>query len=59
VRPALIVVNFAYQPGGRDGGVFFRKLPALRCFEAGAHPELAAFDPALERAADETVITKQ
>ena len=49
-RAAAIPVlhtNVRFQPGGRDGGVFFRKLPALRCFEAGAHPELAAFDPAL------------
>ena len=49
----------ATRPGGRDGGIFFRKLPALRCFEAGAHPELAAFDPALAPAPGETVITKQ
>src|SRR4051812_21632679 len=59
-RAAAIPVlhtNVSFQPGGRDGGVFFRKLPALRCFEAGAHPELAAFDPALVPAAGETVIT--
>jgi maleamate amidohydrolase len=55
----VLHTNVAYQPGGRDGGVFFRKLPALRCFEVGAQPELAAFDPALEPAAGETVITKQ
>jgi nicotinamidase-related amidase len=48
-----------YQPGGRDGGVFFRKVPALKCFEAGAHPELAAFAAGLEPVAGETVITKQ
>ena len=48
-----------FQPGGRDGGVFFRKLPALACFEAGRHPELAAFAEGLEPAAGETVITKQ
>jgi nicotinamidase-related amidase len=49
----------AYQPGGRDGGVFFRKVPALRCFELGVHPELAAFARGLEPAAGETVIRKQ
>jgi nicotinamidase-related amidase len=61
-RAAVIPVlhtNVRYQPGGRDGGVFFQKLPALSLFEAGAHPELAAFDPALEPAAGESVITKQ
>jgi nicotinamidase-related amidase len=48
-----------YQRGGRDGGVFFRKVPALACFEAGAHPELAAFAAGLEPLDGETVITKQ
>ena len=55
----VIHTNVAYQPGGRDGGVFFRKVPALRCFEAGAHPELAAFAEGLEPIAGETVISKQ
>ena len=48
-----------FQPGGRDGGVFFRKLPALSCFEAGRHPELAAFAEGLDPVAGETVVTKQ
>lgn len=48
-----------YQRGGRDGGVFFRKVPALACFEEGAHPELAAFAAGLEPAAGETVVLKQ
>jgi len=48
-----------YQPGGRDGGVFFRKVPALACFEDGARPELAAFAEGLEPAPGETVIMKQ
>ena len=55
----VIHTNVQYQPGGRDGGVFFRKVPALACFEAGAHPDLAAFAGGLEPAAGETVITKQ
>ena len=55
----VIHTNVQYQPGGRDGGVFFRKVPALACFEAGAHPDLAAFAEGLEPAAGETVITKQ
>ncbi len=55
----VVHTNVVYQPGGRDGGVFFRKVPALRCFEAGAHPELAAFADGLEPIAGETVISKQ
>ena len=55
----VLHTNLRYQAGGRDGGVFFRKLPALRCFEDGVSPELARFDPALEPLPGETVITKQ
>ena len=40
--------NVVYEPGGADGGVFFRKLPALASFERGRHPELAAFAEGLE-----------
>jgi nicotinamidase-related amidase len=58
-RIPVVHTNVQYQPGGRDGGVFFRKVPALRCFEAGAHPDLAAFAAGLEPIAGETVITKQ
>jgi nicotinamidase-related amidase len=55
----IVHTNVQYQPGGRDGGVFFRKLPALACFERGANPLLAAFVEGLEPAAGETIITKQ
>jgi nicotinamidase-related amidase len=55
----VVHTNVQYQPGGRDGGVFFRKVPALRCFETGAHPDLASFAAGLEPIAGETVITKQ
>jgi nicotinamidase-related amidase len=48
-----------YEPGGRNGGIFFRKVPALRCFERGAHPEWCAFGSGLEPAPEETVIGKQ
>jgi nicotinamidase-related amidase len=58
-RVPVLHTNVHYQPGGRDGGVFFRKVPALACFEAGAHPDLAAFAVGLEPIAGETVITKQ
>lgn len=55
----IVHTNVAFQPGGRDGGVFFRKVPALACFEVGRAPELAAFATGLEPIAGETVITKQ
>lgn len=55
----VVHTNVAFQPGGRDGGVFFRKVPALACFEVGRSPELAAFAAGLEPIAGETVITKQ
>ena len=55
----VLHTNVRFQAGGRDGGVFFRKLPALGCFADGADPELSRFDQALEPAVGETVITKQ
>ena len=55
----VLHTNVRFQAGGRDGGVFFRKLPALACFEDGVRPDLTRFDPALEPQAGETVITKQ
>mgnify|MGYP001119435409 CR=1 FL=1 len=55
----VVHTGVRYQRGGRDGGVFFRKVPALACFEAGADPELAAFAAGLEPAPGETVIMKQ
>lgn len=58
-RIPVVHTNVAYTPGGRDGGVFFRKVPALACFERGRRPDLAAFAEGLEPAADEIVLTKQ
>lgn len=53
----VIHTEVRYQKGGRDGGVFYRKVPALACFERG-NP---LGDPVagLEPAEGETVITKQ
>lgn len=51
--------NVVYEPGGADGGVFFRKLPALASFERGRHPELAAFAEGLEPLPGEPVFSKQ
>lgn len=46
-----------YQPGGADGGVFYRKIAALKVFDAG-NP-LGDFEPPLLPEAGEAVITKQ
>lgn len=58
-RIPIIHTNVAYQPGGRDGGVFTRKLPALGVFESGRHPEYASFAAGVEPGPGETLITKQ
>lgn len=56
----IVHTNVAFQPGGRNGGVFFRKVGALQCFAAdSAHPERAEFAVGLEPSAGETLITKQ
>lgn len=46
-----------YVPGGADGGLFYKKVAALRCFDRG-NP-LADPPPALRPAEGEVVITKQ
>lgn len=46
-----------YRPDGLDGGVFFRKIPALKSFCTG-NP-LAETAPRLAARADEPMITKQ
>lgn len=59
-RKAGVPVFFtrvAYDAQGRDGGLFFRKVPALRSFVPGS--PLGAFVEGLEPLADETVVTKQ
>lgn len=46
-----------YEPGGGDGGVFYRKLPALAAFDRGS--PLGAFPAVLTPRPDETIITKR
>ena len=46
-----------YQLGGADGGVFFRKIAALKVFETGS--PLGNFESPLEPRPGEAVITKQ
>jgi maleamate amidohydrolase len=53
----VLHTNVAFTPGGVDGGVFFRKVRALRAFERGS--PMGAFAEGLEPLPDEPVITKQ
>ena len=53
----VIYTNVVYQNGGVDGGVFFRKVPALEVFVAGS--PMGDWPAGLEVAAGELVITKQ
>jgi nicotinamidase-related amidase len=55
----VLHTRVAYRADGIDGGVFYRKVPALATFAAGADPALQAFAAGLEPVAGETVITKQ
>lgn len=56
-RVPIYWTNVEYEPGGADGGVFFRKLPVLRVFERGS--PLGAFPSQLEPRPGEPVLTKQ
>jgi maleamate amidohydrolase len=53
----VIFTRVVYSRGGRDGGLFYRKVPALRLFQEGS--PLGRFPPALQPLADDIVITKQ
>jgi maleamate amidohydrolase len=53
----VFFTNVEYAPGGADGGVFFRKVPALKLFERGS--SLGAFPESLQPIDGELVITKQ
>ena len=53
----VFFTNVEYQPGGADGGVFFRKVPALNVFEKGS--PLGAFPPQLSPEDGDFVITKR
>lgn len=57
LRIPVVFTNVVYQAGGRDGGVFYRKVPALRCFQAGS--PLGAFPATLQPQVDELVVSKQ
>lgn len=53
----VIFTNVVYSAEGRDGGLFYRKVPALRSFLKGS--PLGAFPPGLAPRADEVVVSKQ
>ena len=53
----VIFTEVAYHRGGVDGGIFFRKVPALRCFEAGNR--LGELMPPLRCESGDVMITKQ
>ena len=53
----VLFTNVVYTPGGKDGGVFYRKVPALKLFEQGS--PLGAFPDSLQPRSGELVITKQ
>jgi maleamate amidohydrolase len=53
----VLFTNVVYTPGGKDGGVFYRKVPALKLFERGS--PLGAFPDTLQPQDGELVISKQ
>lgn len=53
----VIFTNVVYQQGGADGGLFYRKIPALSVFIEGS--PLGSFPPSLQPMADEQIISKQ
>ncbi len=53
----VIYTNVVYQQGGADGGVFYRKVPALNVFDAG-NP-LGGWPAGLEPGGGELVVSKQ
>ena len=53
----VIFTNVEYQAGGMDGGLFYRKVPALKAFLKGS--PMGDFPPELQPGANELVVTKQ
>lgn len=53
----LIFTNVVYEPGGADGGLFYRKIPSLKIFDAGS--PLGNFPPGLQPQDGEHVVSKQ
>lgn len=53
----VIYTNVVYQKNGADGGVFYRKVPALKAFVEGS--PMGDWPAGLDPTADELVISKQ
>ena len=53
----VIYTSVVYQAGGVDGGLFYRKVPALRLFDQGS--PYGAFCEGVTPRPDEVVVTKQ
>jgi maleamate amidohydrolase len=53
----VLFTKVVYAPGGKDGGVFFRKVPSLKLFEQGS--PLGAFPDSLQPCDGELVISKK
>ncbi len=53
----VVFTNVEYQPGGADGGVFYRKVPALTLFERGS--PFGKFPPSLQPQASEMIVSKK
>lgn len=52
----VLFTNIAYAPGGLEGGMFYRKVPALKAFHAGS--PLGAFPPELQPEQGDHVVSK-
>jgi maleamate amidohydrolase len=55
----VLHTRVSYAPGGMDGGLFFRKVAALRHFVAGADGGLGEIMPEVAPRPDEMVLVKQ
>lgn len=53
----VIFTNVVYEPGGANGGLFYKKIPALKVFDAGS--PLGDFPKDLRPVEGERVISKQ
>ena len=53
----VVITRVEFHPGGVDGGVFYRKVAALSCFDRG-NP-LAELAPSLKPEPGDIVVTKQ
>ena len=53
----IVFTNVVYRAGGADGGLFYRKVPALKAFLEGSPG--GAFPPALQPEPGDLVVTKQ